>query len=88
MISETSALLTSFNAIKDITKAMLSLRDIAEINTKVIELQDAIITAQTQAMSIQQNYSALEAKTRDLEEECMRLKDWSAEKQNYSLRDI
>jgi len=88
MMQEFSALITTFNALQDIAKAMLNLRDFAKINSKLIELQGAIITAQGQAIAIQQSYATLETKTRDLEAECMRLKDWSAEKQKYTIREI
>jgi hypothetical protein len=87
-MNEIAALLTSFTALQDIAKAMLNLRDFAKINTKLIELQGAIITAQQQAMAIQQSHAALETKAHDIEAECMRLKDWSAEKQKYTSRSI
>jgi hypothetical protein len=55
---------------------------------RFIELQSIIIAAQQQTLAIQQSHAVLEAKTRDLEAECVRLKDWSREKQNYALREI
>lgn len=85
---EVSGLITSFNALYDMSKALLSLRDLQKLNATVIELQNVILTAQQQALTVQQGYAALEAKTRDLEAECMRLKDWSAEKENYTVRQI
>ena len=87
-MNEIAALLTSFSHLQNIAKAMLNLRDMAKLNEKIIELQSAIITAQQQAIAIQQSHATLETKTRDLEAECMRLKDWSAEKQNYICRQI
>jgi hypothetical protein len=87
-VNEIAALLTSFSQLQRIAKNLLGLRDKAKLNEKVIELQSVIITAQSQTMSIQQNSTALEARIRELEAECMRLKDWSAEKQNYSYRAI
>ena len=87
-MNEISALTATFTAIQDITKALISLRDFEKLNAKVLELQHAIITAQQQAIAIQQSYTLLEAKTRELEAECMRLKDWSSEKEKYAIREI
>ena len=87
-MGEMGALLSTFTHISNIAKAMLKLRDFAQVNSKMIELQGAIIIAQQQAIGIQQGYSALEAKTRELEAECMRLKDWSSEKEKYTAREI
>jgi hypothetical protein len=58
------------------------------MNGKVIELQRAILEAQQQAMAVQNDYFTVETKARELEAECMRLKDWSSEKENYSIREI
>jgi hypothetical protein len=87
-MNEIAALLTSFSHLQNIAKTFLELRDLEKLNSKVIELQQAIITAQQQTMTIQQSYTMLEAKTRDLEAQCVRLKDWSGEKQNYTCRAV
>jgi len=87
-MNEIAALLSSFSHLQNIAKTLLNLRDKAKLNEKIIELQSVIITAQTQVMSIQQDSTALETRVRELEAECMRLKDWSAEKQNYTCRRI
>src|SRR5258706_1802258 len=88
MISETAGLLTSFKAIYEISNALLGIRDSVQMNTKILELQGAIISAQQQAMAIQQGYATLEAKTNDIEAECKRLRDWSSEKENYTIHEI
>src|SRR5713226_6810635 len=87
-MNEIAALLTSFTHLQNIAKAMLNLRDFEKLNAVVIELQSAIITAQQQTIGIQQSHAALETKAHNLEAECMRLKDWSAEKQKYTCREI
>src|SRR5947208_488749 len=87
-MNEIAALLTSFSHLQNIAKALLSLRDFEKLNATVIDLQNAIITAQQQTIAIQQSHTALETKAHDLEAECMRLKDWSAEKQKYACREI
>lgn len=80
-MNEIAALLTSFTHLQNIAKALVTLRDFEKLNATVLELQNAIITAQQQTIGIQQSHAALEAKTGELEAECMRLKDWSDEKQ-------
>ncbi len=87
-MNELAAFLTTLSSLNNIAKGMFNIRDSIKINAKLIELQGAIITAQQHAIAIQQSYAALETKARDLETECMHLKDWSAEKQNYALREI
>lgn len=80
--------LSSLSAASTIAKAMLELRDLNQLNSKVIELQQAIISAQQQVLSGQGEQTALAAKVHELEKECVRLKDWSAEKQRYTRREI
>ena len=87
-MNEIGALLTSFTHLQNIAKALLALRDFEKLNATVMELQGAIITAQQQTISIQQGYAALDTKARDLEAECMRLKNWSTERQKYTCREI
>jgi hypothetical protein len=87
-MSEVAALLTSFSHLQNIAKALLNLRDFEKLNATVIELQGIIITAQQQAIAIQQSHAALETKTHNLEAECMSLKEWRAEKQKYTCREI
>ena len=87
-MNEITALTVTFTAIQDIAKALINLRDFEKLNAKVLELQHAVITAQQQAIAIQHSYALLETKTRDLEAECVRLKDWSGEKQNYAIREV
>ena len=87
-MNELAALLTSLTQLQNIAKALLSLRDFEKLNTTVIELQNAIITAQQQTIAIQGSYTILEAKAHGLEAELVRLKDWSAEKQKYTCREV
>jgi len=88
MIDILSGLISSFQAIQNIAKSMLDIREFQNLNAKVVELQQIIISAQNQAMTAQQSHSVQSERIRELENECMRLKDWSAEKQRYSAREI
>jgi hypothetical protein len=87
-MNEIGALIVTFTHLQTIAKTLLNLRDFEKLNATVIDLQNAIITAQQQAIAMQQGYTVLEAEKRKLEAECMRLKDWSAEKQQYTSRQI
>ena len=88
MIDILSGLISSFSALQNITKSLLEVRDFQNLNSKVIELQEIILTAHRQAMEAHQSHSVLNERIRELEEECVHLKDWSTEKQLYSPREI
>ena len=87
-MSDISGLISSFQALYSLAKSMLDIREFQNLNAKVVELQQIIISAQNQAMTAQQSHSVQSERIRELENECMRLKDWSAEKQRYSAREI
>jgi hypothetical protein len=80
--------ITSLSTAGTIARAMLELRDFEKLNGKVIELQQCIIAAQSQVLAGQSEQSALTTKVKELEQECMRLKDWSAERSNYACKQI
>ena len=80
--------LSSLGAATTIAKSMLELRDFQQFSSKVIELQQVIIAAQQQVLSGQSEQTTLAAKVQELEKECVRLKDWSAEKQRYARREV
>jgi hypothetical protein len=87
-MNEIAALITSLNALSNITQAAIGLRDSVKINEKLAEVLQALVATNLQAMAVQQGYAALETKIRELQAECTRLQDWSAEKQNYACRLI
>lgn len=80
--------MSSLGAASNIAKSMLELRDFQQLNSKVIELQQVIISAQQQVLSGQGEQTTLAAKIQELENECVRLKDWSAERARYTRREI
>ena len=87
-MSDISGLISSFQALYSLAKSMLDIREFEHLNAKVIEMQQIIVLAQNQTLAAQESLSAQSTKIRQLEEECMRLKDWSAESQRYSHREI
>jgi Zn finger protein HypA/HybF involved in hydrogenase expression len=87
-MTELAGVLSSLNAVKDITQAMINARDTAAFQSKAIELQSKILDAQSAAFSAQQERSSLIERISQLEEEVARLKAWETEKQRYELKKI
>lgn len=88
MIEYLPQALSSLSAAYNIAESLLKLRDLAQINSKVVELTDSIIAAQEKVISAQSERSALTAKIQELAKECVRLQDWTAEKDRYSRKQI
>jgi hypothetical protein len=88
MTGELAAAITSLKAAADIAKALVGLRDTAMIQSKVIELQGEIMSAQSGALAAQQAQSALLDRVRSLEKEVADLKAWDTEKEKYQLTQI
>ena len=74
--------LSSLSAASNIVKAMLELRDSKQLNSKIIELQQVVISAQQHVLSGQSEQIALAAKVQELEKECVRLKVGLLKKKN------
>lgn len=83
-----SAAISSLQTAAQIAKGMIGLRDAAIIQGKVIELQSAILAAQTGALTAQSEQFSLLDKIRKLEEEVARVKAWEGEKQKYELKEV
>ena len=60
----------------------------AKYATQLNELHGHIIKACTTIIAEQQSHFALTAKIQELENECVRLKNWSTEKERYSRQQI
>lgn len=88
MVDGVGTLIASLKAAGEIAQGLVSLRDTALIQGKVIELQGVILSAQSSAMSAQSDQSALLEKVRDLERYVASLEAWDAEKQRYELKEV
>ncbi len=88
MSVELAGLASSFTALNTLTKTMIGLRDASQLNAKVVEFQHAMIEANSHVISVQQEYLSLTTRVHELEKENVRLKDWSAEKQRYTVREV
>lgn len=87
-ISEIGTALASLKAASELAKALLGLRDAAVIQTKVIELQGEILSAQASAFGAQEAQSALLKRVDELEKEVAGLKAWTAETERYQLTEV
>lgn len=83
-----SAAFAALNGVKTVAQAIIETRDSALISGKVAELNGKIIDVQNAIFRAQEERSALVEKLRDLENELARLKAWEAEKRRYSLVNI
>ena len=68
-------------------KAMIGIRDGAILQTKVIELNGIILSAQGSALASNQDQFALLNTVSKLEKEIAQFKNWEHEKQRYILTD-
>ncbi|RWE85528.1 MAG: hypothetical protein E5W28_01260 [Mesorhizobium sp.] len=87
-MSSISALAASLRMAGDITKAAIDLRDGQMIQSKVIELQGVILSAQSSALSAQADQFSLIEKVRALEKEVAYLKAWSAKAEEYEFKQV
>lgn len=84
-IASIAGALSALQTAGEIAKGMIGLSDTAKIQGKVIELQSAILAAQSNALSAQAEQSSLLSRIGDLEKEIAKVKAWEAEKENYEL---
>jgi hypothetical protein len=88
MIEYMPAALSSLSTASNIISGLIKLRDFSKHAAELTELQSHIIQANGHIISEQQAHSALTAKIEELEKEVVRLKNWDAERQKYSRREI
>jgi hypothetical protein len=68
--------------------AIANASDAAQRNAQLIEFQKVVIQLQSSAASIQVQNSSLLRDKDALEKEIVRLKDWSAEREKYELKEV
>lgn len=88
MLTEISAGLSSLLAARDIAQGLNSLDKTVDIGHVRLELIGKLIEAQDALLSAKQNASTLEGRIAELEGEIMRMKDWSAEREKYQITQI
>lgn len=88
MIEYLPQALSSLNTALTIGKAFVNIRGSAKGQESLKEFNNAIIKAQQQIISAQNEQSMMSAKVNELEQECIRLKNWDAERQKYVRTEI
>jgi hypothetical protein len=86
--TEISAALTGLKGAMDIAKGLNAVADAVALNEAKIGLQSAIIDAQASLLAAQEAQSANLRRIAELEQEMVRLKDWSAERECYELTPV
>src|ERR1700733_13027016 len=87
-ISAIASALSALNAAKDIAQAMITLRDTAAFQGKLIEFQSKIIDANNAALVAQEERVATLERIRDLEKLVADLEAWEAEKKRYQMEEV
>ena len=80
--------ISGLKAAADITKSLMQLKSISEVQTKVIDLQTTILSAQSSALAANADQAAMIEEIRTLKEEIARIKAWESQKQRYQLTPI
>jgi len=80
-----AAAVSSLKGASDIAKGLLSLHTMAEVQSKSIELNQAIIDAQHQIFAANAAQTALVERVRELERQIAAMESWDAEKKRYQM---
>lgn len=79
------AALTSLKTATDIVISLHDMKTSAEVQSKIIDLQRALLAAQGCAMTATNAQFELQMKVKELEDQLATINDWSAEKSRYAL---
>ncbi|MBI3246581.1 MAG: hypothetical protein HYZ50_08755 [Deltaproteobacteria bacterium] len=85
---EVTALVSATKIAYDIAKGMAALKSEVERNEAISKILQVLISVQKEALAMQSEHALLAAKVRKLEQENLRLQDWSAEKTRYVRQRI
>jgi riboflavin biosynthesis pyrimidine reductase len=87
-IGNISAIFTSLQALKELSKTFVDVRDESLIRAKVSELTDHILAAQEKTLEAQRMQAALLAELDATKKRLAEFEDWEREKKRYLLRDF
>ena len=88
MIEHLPQALSSLSAALSISQTLLGIRDSAKLQEAVIHFNSAIIDAQSKIMASQGEQAALTTKIEELKKECVSLKNWEAEREEYNRKEV
>lgn len=75
----------SLKALTQIAKGLISLKSLAEVQSVAIELNEKIIAAHQDLISVNEQQAAMIKRIGELEGQIAAMKDWDTEKQRYKL---
>lgn len=87
-IAAIAGLTQSINAIRELAKAMVGLRDAEAFRAKAIELQEIALQAHERALDARAAQADLLEQKRALEAQIADFEAWNAEKQRYELTEL
>jgi len=88
MIEYLKPAISSLSSAKEIISSLLAIRDFTKYAPDLNKLLSDVIKANEMIITIQERESSLTAKINELRKECMRLKEWNAEKGHYERRQV
>jgi hypothetical protein len=84
-ISALQAVLTSLKSATEVAKAIFDLKESGAVQSKVIEIQSALLAAQSSALEATNAQYVLQDRVRELEAQLKKLEDWGDQEQRYAL---
>ena len=84
-ITAVQAMMGSLKAATDISKALFDLHTTAEVQSKVIDMQRALLAAQSSALEATSAQFSLQERIRELEAQIRGFEDWGNQEQRYAL---
>lgn len=87
-VASISGAIQSLAAARDITKALLGMKVTAEVELKVAEIRELLISAQESALDAQSERSALMQRIHDLESQLAEYDEWEEESAKYELAEV
>jgi phage FluMu protein Com len=84
-VTAVQAMMGSLKVATDIAKAIFDLKSNAEIQSKVIDIQRALLAAQSSALEATSAQFDLQERVRDLESQLKSFDDWDKQEQRYVL---
>jgi len=88
MYAEISSAIQSLKALNDIVSATKTLTDYNGLVAAVSDVNSKLMAATAVALSSQEKQSVMASRIAELEQEISSLKNWNAEKENYSLTEV
>jgi hypothetical protein len=85
MIAETSAAISGIKVALDMARGIASLKNETEVNQAIIDIQRALLDAQSGALQDKQHISDLSDQISKLIKDAKSVEQWEAEKKRYRL---